>query len=111
MTFSNEEISKDEGLHCEFSSLLYSMLTHKLPVETIYAIVDEAVQYETEFITEALSVALIGMNAELMKIYIRFCADRLIYSLGYPKMYHVENPFDWMILISLQGKTNFFEKR
>lgn len=104
-------MSKDEGLHCDFACLLYSKLKHRLPVETIYAIVDEAVEYEMEFITESLPVALIGMNAGLMKIYIKFCADRLIYALGYPKKYHVENPFDFVELISLQSKSNMFERR
>jgi ribonucleoside-diphosphate reductase beta chain len=111
LTFSNELISRDEGLHCDFACLLYSMLEHKLSEATVYAIIDEALECEKIFIREALPSGLIGMNAELMIQYIEFCADRLIYALGYPKKYKSLNPFDWMELISLQGKTNFFEKR
>lgn len=111
LTYSNELISRDEGLHTDFACLVYSMLQNKLPQETIYTIIDEAVGCEIEFIAVALSVELIGMNAALMSDYIKFCADRLIYELGYEKLYHAKNPFDWMELISLQGKTNFFEKR
>jgi len=110
LCFSNELISRDEGVHCDFACLLYSMLTNKLDQSVIYEIIGEAVEYEKEFITESLPVSLIGMNATLMKQYIEFCADRLIYALGYKKLYNAENPFDWMQLISLQGKTNFFEK-
>ena len=88
-----------------------SMLNNKLSQDAIYEIICEAVEYEKEFITDALPVAIIGMNSELMIQYIEFVADRLIYSLGYEKKYHTKNPFDWMELISLQGKTNFFEKR
>lgn len=111
LTSSNELISRDEGLHCDFGCLLYSMLQNKLSQKRIYEIIGEAVEYEKEFITESLSVSLIGMNAEWMKEYIEFCADRLIYVLGYEKLYNAKNQFDWMELISLQGKTNFFEKR
>lgn len=111
LTFSNELISRDEGLHCDFACLLYSMLENKLPQSTINNIVTEAVEYEKEFIIDALPVGLIGMNADLMSQYIEFCADRLVYALGYEKIYNTPNCFDWMILISLQGKTNFFEKR
>jgi ribonucleotide reductase beta subunit family protein with ferritin-like domain len=111
LTFSNELISRDEGLHCDFACLLYSMLKNKLSQATIHQIIGDAVEYEKEFISEALPVSLIGMNAEWMKQYIEFCADRLIYALGYDKKYGAKNPFDWMELISLQGKTNFFEKR
>jgi len=111
LCFSNELISRDEGIHCDFGCLLYSMLSNKLHKSIIYDIVGDAVKYEKEFITESLPVALIGMNADLMKEYIEFCADRLIYQLGYPKLYHAENPFPFMELISLQGKTNFFERR
>jgi ribonucleoside-diphosphate reductase beta chain len=111
LTFANELISRDEGLHCDFACLLYSMLNNKLDESVIHAIIGESVEYEKEFITESLPVSLIGMNAEWMKQYIEFCADRLIYALGYNKMYNIANPFDWMELISLQGKTNFFEKR
>ena len=109
--FSNELIARDEGLHVDFACLLYSMLTFKLPQETIYTIIAEAVDYEKEFIKEALPVSLIGMNADKMCEYIEFVADRLIYALGYEKYYKTANPFDWMILQSLSGKTNFFEKR
>jgi ribonucleoside-diphosphate reductase beta chain len=111
LCFSNELISRDEGIHCDFACLLYSMLTNKLDQSVIYSIIGEAVEYEKEFITESLPVSLIGMNAELMKQYIEFCADRLIYALGYKKLYNTPNSFPWMELISLQGKTNFFERR
>lgn len=111
LSFSNELISRDEGLHCDFACLLYSMLDHKLSVERIHEIIGGAVECELEFVTDALPVSLIGMNADHMSQYIRFVADRLLVSLGAPKLYNVANPFEWMELISLQGKTNFFEKR
>lgn len=111
LTFSNELISRDEGLHCEFACLLYRMLSNKLPEEQIHSIIRDAVEIEKEFITEALPVDLIGMNAKLMKQYIEFVADRWIDELGYTKIYGASNPFDFMEMISLQGKTNFFEKR
>ncbi|MFI5193478.1 MAG: ribonucleoside-diphosphate reductase small subunit [Chitinophagales bacterium] len=111
LTFSNELISRDEGLHCEFACLLYSMLNQKLSEEAVVAIIAEAVSIEKEFISEALPVRLIGMNADLMKQYIEFVADRWLAELGYAKIYKVVNPFDFMEMISLQGKTNFFEKR
>ena len=111
LTFSNELISRDEGLHCEFACLLYSMLNTKLTQEEVYSIIGDAVQIEKEFITEALPVDLIGMNARLMQQYIEFVADRWLSELGYPKMFNATNPFDFMEMISLQGKTNFFEKR
>ena len=112
LTFSNELISRDEGLHCDFACLLYSMLTvTKLPPARVTAILVEAVTIEKEFVCEALPVKLIGMNQDLMSQYIEFVADRLLVSLGCPKHYNVTNPFDFMELISLQGKTNFFEKR
>src|ERR1700754_2930192 len=111
LTFSNELISRDEGLHCEFACLLYSMLNNKLTQEQVYAIIGDAVEIEKEFISEALPVKLIGMNADLMKQYIEFVADRWLSELGYPKMFNATNPFDFMEMISLQGKTNFFEKR
>lgn len=111
LTFSNELISRDEGLHCEFACLLYSMLQNKLTQEAVYAIITDAVTIEKQFITEALPVNLIGMNAQLMQQYIEFVADRWISELGYAKLYHTNNPFDFMEMISLQGKTNFFEKR
>lgn len=111
LTFSNELISRDEGLHCDFACLLYSMLEQRLSQARIEEIMRDAVQYEQEFVTSALPVNLIGMNAAWMSQYIEFCADRLVYQLGYEKMYNTRNPFDWMELISLQGKTNFFERR
>lgn len=111
LTFSNELISRDEGLHCEFAILLYSMLENKLDQATVHGIIAEAVAIEKEFICDALPVSLIGMNANLMKQYIEFVADRWIVALGYDKLYNVTNPFEWMEMISLQGKTNFFEKR
>jgi ribonucleoside-diphosphate reductase beta chain len=111
LTFSNELISRDEGLHCDFACLLYSMLENKLSQDTIHKIISDAVAIEKEFICEALPVNLIGMNSEMMSQYIEFVADRSLMSLGYDKLYNTKNPFDWMELISLQGKTNFFEKR
>lgn len=111
LSFSNELISRDEGLHCDFACLLYSMLQEKLPQEKIYDIIGNAVEIEKEFVSDALPVNLIGMNAVMMCQYIEFVADRLLVALGYPKMFKATNPFDFMELISLQGKTNFFEKR
>jgi len=111
LTFSNELISRDEGLHAEFACLLYGMLQNKLPDEVVHNMIRGAVAAEREFICEALSCDLIGMNNELMTKYIEFVADRLLASLGHPKLFNAVNPFDWMELISLQGKTNFFEKR
>jgi ribonucleoside-diphosphate reductase beta chain len=111
LTFSNELISRDEGLHCDFACLLYSMLENKLSEERIHAIIKDAVAIEQEFVTDALPVDLIGMNAKLMSQYIEFVADRLLIALGYSKVYNATNPFDFMEMISLQGKTNFFEKR
>jgi ribonucleoside-diphosphate reductase subunit M2 len=111
LTFSNELISRDEALHCEFAILLYSKLIKKVDKNRIYEIIKEAVEIESEFICEALPCRLIGMNSMLMTQYIQFVADRLSLQLGYKKIYNVVNPFDWMELISLEGKTNFFEKR
>jgi ribonucleoside-diphosphate reductase beta chain len=111
LTFSNELISRDEALHCEFATLLYSLLNNRLPVERVQQIIREAVEIEKEFITEALPVSLIGMNATLMKQYIEYVADFWLVRLGAPKLYNSVNPFDFMELISLTGKTNFFEKR
>jgi len=111
LTFSNELISRDEGLHCEFACLLYGMLQNKLSEQEVQSIITDAVAIEKEFITEALPVGLIGMNAVLMQQYIEFVADRWLSELGYPKMFNATNPFDFMEMISLQGKTNFFEKR
>lgn len=111
LCFSNELISRDEGLHCDFACLLYSKLVNKLTQERIYEIIGNAVEIECEFIADALPVELIGMNSKLMSQYIKFCADRLLVALGCAKLYQTPNPFDWMEMISLQGKTNFFEKR
>merc|ERR1719293_118023 len=111
LTFSNELISRDEGLHAEFACLLYGMLENKLPEDVVHDLIRGAVAVERKFICEALSCDLIGMNSELMTKYIEFVADRLLTALGHPKIYNASNPFDWMELISLQGKTNFFEKR
>ncbi|MEO8885971.1 MAG: ribonucleoside-diphosphate reductase small subunit [Mucilaginibacter sp.] len=111
LTFSNELISRDEGMHCEFACLLYRMLENKLSKEAATAIITDAVEIEKEFISDALPVSLIGMNAKLMGQYIEFVADRWLGELGYPKVYGASNPFDFMEMISLQGKTNFFEKR
>ena len=108
---SNELISRDEGLHTEFAVLMYSMLQNKPPKETVISIIKEAVDLEIEFITESLPCNLIGMNMELMTQYIQYVADRLLLMLGIEKQYSVQNPFDWMEMISIQGKTNFFEKR
>jgi ribonucleoside-diphosphate reductase subunit M2 len=111
LTFSNELISRDEGLHCDFACLIYKLLKHKLDDEFVHEIIRGAVEAEKEFICDALPCALIGMNAAQMIEYIQFVADRLLTALGHPKLYNTANPFDWMELISLQGKTNFFEKR
>jgi len=111
LTFSNELISRDEGLHCNFACLLFSKIREKPEVSDILQIIRSAVEIEKEFLTEALSVKLIGMNTESMKQYIEFVADHLLVDLGLGKFYFVSNPFDFMEMISLQGKTNFFEKR
>mmetsp|Transcript_38242 Transcript_38242/g.64214 ORF Transcript_38242/g.64214 Transcript_38242/m.64214 type:complete len:342 (-) Transcript_38242:500-1525(-) len=111
LTFSNELISRDEGLHTDFACLLYTMMENQLPESTLRAIVREAVEIEKEFVTDSLPVGLVGMNALLMQEYIDFVADRLLVALNCEKVYNTKNPFDWMELISLQGKTNFFEKR
>ncbi|GAB4126930.1 MAG: ribonucleotide-diphosphate reductase subunit beta [Raineya sp.] len=112
LTFSNELISRDEGLHCDFACMLYNnYIVNKLPKEKILEIITDAVKIEQEFVTESLPVDLIGMNARLMSQYIEFVADRLLVALGCKKHYGVSNPFPFMEMISLQGKTNFFEKR
>ncbi|WMN05958.1 ribonucleoside-diphosphate reductase small subunit [Marivirga arenosa] len=112
LTFSNELISRDEGLHCDFACLLYNdHLVNKLPKEKVTAIITDAVEIEKEFVTDSLPVKLIGMNADLMCQYIEFVADRLLQELNCDKVYGSSNPFDFMEMISLQGKTNFFEKR
>jgi ribonucleoside-diphosphate reductase beta chain len=112
LAFSNELISRDEGLHCDFACLLYTKhLVQMLPKEEVQKIITDAVEIEKEFVSDSLPVDLIGMNAKLMTQYIEFVADRLLMELGNPKVYHVNNPFDFMDMINLQGKTNFFEKR
>ncbi|XP_068827905.1 ribonucleoside-diphosphate reductase subunit M2 isoform X2 [Capricornis sumatraensis] len=111
LTFSNELISRDEGLHCDFACLMFKHLLHKPSEQRVKEIIVNAVRIEQEFLTEALPVKLIGMNCTLMKQYIEFVADRLMLELGFSKVFKVENPFDFMENISLEGKTNFFEKR
>jgi ribonucleoside-diphosphate reductase beta chain len=112
LTFSNELISRDEGLHCDFACMLYNNhLVNKLPKEEVQKIIADAVEIEKEFVTESLPVRLIGMNSDLMSQYIEFVADRLLTELGNDKIYNTSNPFDFMDMINLQGKTNFFEKR
>ena len=112
LTFSNELISRDEGLHCQFATLLHNRyITDKVSPERIQEIICSAVEIEKEFITESLPVSLIGMNSKLMEQYIQFTADFWLQALGCQKVYNVENPFEFMDMISLQGKTNFFEKR
>jgi ribonucleoside-diphosphate reductase beta chain len=112
LTFSNELISRDEGLHCDFACHLYTQhVQNQLPKETVMKIIKDAVEIEKEFVTDALPVRLIGMNADLMCQYIEFVADRLLMELDCPKVWNSTNPFDFMDMISLQGKTNFFEKR
>ena len=111
LTFSNELISRDEALHCEFAVLLYSKLLKKVDKARINEIIKEAVDIEIEFICDALPCKLIGMNADLMTQYIKFVADRLAVQLGYKKIYGVSNPFDFMELISLEGKSNMFERK
>lgn len=111
LTFSNELISRDEGMHCDFACALYKKMKSQLDEKVVHEIVSEAVECEKSFVCEALPVTLIGMNSDLMLQYIQFVADRLCTALGCSHIYHASNPFDWMELISLQGKTNFFEKR
>ena len=112
LSFSNELISRDEGLHTDFAVHLYkNHIENKLSRERILEIIDSALVIEKEFITDALPVELIGMNSALMSEYIEFCADRLVEALGYSKIYNTRNPFEWMDMLSLTGKSNFFEKR
>lgn len=111
LTFSNELISRDEGLHCDFACFLFNMLTQKPSSERVTEIIRDAVKIEQSFVSDALPVSLIGMNCQTMSTYIEFCADRLLLALGAPRLYNVSNPFDWMEMISLEGRTNFFEKR
>jgi ribonucleoside-diphosphate reductase beta chain len=112
LSFSNELISRDEGMHCDFAVLLHNNhLANKVTEERIKEIILSALEIEKEFITESLPVKLIGMNQDLMKQYLEFVTDRLLVDLGCSKVFNVDNPFDFMANISLQGKTNFFEKR
>ena len=112
LSFSNELISRDEGLHCDFACLLYNdHLKNKLSKDAVKEIIMDAVKIEKEFVTDAIPVRLIGMNSDLMGQYIEFVADRLLMELGNEKVYNTPNPFDFMDMISIQGKTNFFEKR
>jgi ribonucleoside-diphosphate reductase beta chain len=112
LSFSNELISRDEGMHCDFACLLYNdHLEQPLDKAVVAGIIKDAVEIEKEFVSDAIPVKLIGMNADMMCQYIEFVADRLLVALRCEKEYKVENPFPWMDLISLQGKTNFFEKR
>ena len=111
LSFANQLISRDEALHTEFACILYGHLENKLPQETVKNMIDEAVNIEMKFITESIPCAMIGMNSDLMKQYILFVADRFAGMLGYSKIYNVKNPFDFMEFASLEGKTNFFEKR
>lgn len=112
LSFSNELISRDEGLHCSFATLLYTKhVKNKLTCDRIKEIICDAVEIEKEFVEDSLPVSLIGMNSKLMKQYIEFVADYWLVELGCPRVYNVENPFDFMDMLSLQGKTNFFEGR
>lgn len=111
LCFSNELISRDEGLHCDFACLLFSMLKNKPSTKRVREIIADAVEVEKEFVRESLPVSLLGMNADAMCTYIEFVTDRLLVALGQPKLFNVMNPFEWMTLISLEGKTNFHEKR
>lgn len=116
LTFSNELISRDEGMHTQFAVLLYKMLiqdniNEKIDNEIVYEMFNEAVSIENEFINDSIQCSLIGMNATLMNQYIKFVADRLLLQLGYDKLFHIQNPFDFMELISLRPKSNFFEVR
>lgn len=109
LCLSNEFISRDEGLHCEFAILLYSFINNKLSEEVVHDIIKEATEIECEFVKDSLKVRLIGMNSDLMCDYVRFCSDRLSQQLGYEKIYNVQNPFQFMERIGLSNKTNFFE--
>ena len=111
LTFSNELISRDEGMHTDFAVLLYSKIVNKIPKEVVYNIIEEAVNIENEFITESIPCKMIGMNSDMMTEYIKFVADRLLNQLGYDKLYNAKNPFDFMEMISLRPKSNFFEIR
>ncbi len=110
LSFSYKLISRDEGLHCNFACLLYSKLINRLPKARIVKIISSAVDIEMEYVVDALPIELIGMNSAMMCNYIKFCADRLLVTLGCCRHYKTGNPFEWMEMISLQGKTNFFKK-
>jgi len=109
--FNNELISRNKGLHCDFACLLYSKLINRLPVSRIVEIISSAIAIEMEFVVDALPVELIGMNLIMMCNYIKFCTYQLLIALGCSRYYKIGNPFEWMEMISLQGKTNIFEKR
>jgi ribonucleoside-diphosphate reductase subunit M2 len=111
LSFSNKLISRDKGLHCDFACLLYSKLINHLPAARVTNIISSVVNIEMEFVVDALPIKLIGMNSSMMCDYIKFCADRLLIALSYQRHYKIGNLFKWMKMISLQGKTNFFEKR
>jgi len=111
LTFSNELISRDEGLHCDFACLMFKHLVQKPSPDRIWEIISEAVKIEQEFLTDSLPVAMLGMNCDLMSQYIEFVADRLLVELGVGRKYNTKNPFPFMEFISLEGKTNFFEKK
>ncbi len=111
LIFSNKLISRDEGLHCNCSCLLYSKLLNRLPETSVIEIINSAVNIEMEFVIDSLPVELIGMNSSMMCNYIKFCANRLLTALGYQRHYNINNSFEWMETISLKGKTNFFEKQ
>jgi ribonucleoside-diphosphate reductase subunit M2 len=111
LSFSNELISRDKGLHCDFIHLLYSKLSNRLPAARVTNIISSAVNIEMEFVVDALPVKLIGMSSSIMCDYIKVCADRLLIALGYQRHYKIGNPFKWMEMISLDGKMNFFKKR
>ena len=111
LSFSNKLISRDEGLHCNFACLVYSKLINRLPKARIVKIISSAVNIEMEFLVDVLPVELIGMNSAMMCNYIKFCADHLLVTLGCCRHYKTSNPFEWMEMISLQGKTNVFKKR
>ena len=111
LTFSNELISRDEALHVEFAVLLYSMIQHKLPQETVYGMFEDAIEVEKNFIIDSIPCAMLGMNSVLMTEYIQFVADRLLLQLGYAKHWNVGNPFPFMDRSGLECRTNFFESR
>jgi ribonucleotide reductase beta subunit family protein with ferritin-like domain/glutaredoxin len=111
LSLSNQFISRDENLHCEHAKILYGKLRHRLPQETVHQLIREAVETEERFMTQALPCKLVGMQASTMIEYIHYVADRMAMDLGYAKIYHAENPFEWMQQLSMHGKTNFFESR